>query len=242
MQKFMSENQLHFFASMPHHCGYLDGKNSTSVFADPNGPMSSTLYGQLIAIGFRRSGNHVYRPHCSDCNACIAARVLVDDFQPKRTQRRTWQQNSDITVSCVPTAFRSEHFELYQRYVKQRHSGGGMDDPEPQRYFSFIDSTWCDTLLYEFRLKGKLVGIAITDQVKQGLSAFYTFFDPGLPERSLGKYAILWQIEQAKQLNLPYLYLGYWIAESKKMNYKTQYRPLQLLQHGKWCTLDESTQ
>ena len=160
----------------------------------------------------------------------------MQEFAPRRSQRRVWRKNQDLTVSPVAPRFNSEHFDLYCRYLNSRHEGGGMDNPTPESYIDFLTSNWSRTVFYEFRLDEQLLAIAVVDRLKTGLSAVYTFFDPDYSVRSLGVYAILWQIEAAKHLNLENLYLGFWIQDCQKMSYKTQYQPLEYYSHGKWQT------
>ncbi len=234
----MNAQPLKFYASNPHPCGYLAQQTAVSLFADPQAPMDTRVYSLLIDHGFRRSGEHVYRPYCPDCQQCVPVRVAVEDFRPNRAQRRCLKRNTDLSLHCVDT-HQDEHFTLYRRYIRQRHPGGSMDDPDPARYRGFIDSHWCETLFYEFRLGDELVGVAVTDRLEQGLSAFYTFFDPALSQRrSLGTLAILWQVEQCRNLGLPWLYLGYWIADCAKMRYKTRFQPLQGLLGDRWRELN----
>ncbi|MFZ5593043.1 MAG: arginyltransferase [Pseudomonadota bacterium] len=233
------KNTLALYASAPHPCNYLPGEEAITVFADPRTPASRRLYSQLVDHGFRRSGEHIYRPGCRDCTACVAVRVPVAQFQPNRTQRRIWRRNQDLEIIRVPVARNSEHFALYQRYLTARHPGGGMDNPDPANYMSFFASGEIDTTLIEFRHEEELLAVAVTDYLPQGLSAVYTFFDPTLEHRarSLGVYAILWQIEEAKRLGLPFVYLGYWIEKSPKMSYKSRYRPLEGYRDRKWGVL-----
>lgn len=230
------------YASVPHPCSYLPGKEAVTVFADPRTAASRRLYSQLIDYGFRRSGEHIYRPGCRGCAACIAVRIPLAQFQPNRAQRRIWRHNQDLEAISIPVEHNSEHFALYQRYLAARHPGGGMDNPDPENYMSFFASREIDTALIEFRLNGKLLAVAVTDYLEHGLSAVYTFFDP-TPEhcaRSLGAHAILWQIDEARRLGLPFVYLGYWIEESPKMSYKSQYRPLEGYRDGRWGVLREA--
>lgn len=229
-----SISTLTFYATMPHPCSYLEKQIAATLLADPQTVINTTLYSDLINYGFRRSGERVYRPRCEKCQACIPVRVPVADFQPNRIQRRIWRRNQDIEVQRVAPLRSSEHFELYQNYLAQRHAGGGMDSPDPDNYLEFLASPHIDTDFYEFRLHGQLLAVAVADHLQQGLSAVYTFFDPRHTQRSLGVYAVLWQIEHARQLGLPWLYLGYWIKESPKMNYKEQYQPLEMYQRGRW--------
>jgi leucyl-tRNA---protein transferase len=228
---------LHFYVTPPEPCPYLAGQQMVSAFADPRAPMNAGLYGRLAQVGFRRSGRHVYRHQCPHCRACVPVRVPVETFEPNRTQRRVWRRNADLEVNCIRPAPREEHFELYRRYVNARHPGGGMDDPSPADYWRFIDSEWSDTDLVEFRLRGRLVCAAVCDRLPDGLSAVYTFFDPADAARSPGTHAVLWQIAEARRLGLPYVYLGYWIAQSPKMAYKTDFRPVQGLRDGVWGVL-----
>ena len=226
-----------FFASPPHPCHYLPGRQAVTLFADPRAPLNPALYAQLIDYGFRRSGEHLYRPRCPGCHECIPVRVPVGRFERSRRQRRTWCRNQDLTVSRHAPTYAQEHFALYRRYVGARHSGGGMDDASPERYLEFLRSGWSDTEFYEFRAGQALLAVAVVDRLPQGLSAVYTFFDPQESRRSLGSYAILWEIEAARREGLPWLYLGYWVQDCRKMSYKGDYRPLQAYRDGRWGEL-----
>jgi len=225
------------FLSMPHACSYLKGKTATTLFIDPRYPLDSGKYGRLMRLGFRRSGDLVYRPHCRACSACVPVRIPVDRFRPNRSQRRVWKRNQDIKVSAMSPAFSQEHFELYLRYQRGRHAGGGMDDPDPQKYTDFLISHQIETRFYEMRVQQRLLCVTVVDHIRDGLSAVYTFFDPNEQARGLGTYAILWQVERAEALRLPRVYLGYWIQESPKMAYKSGFRPLEAYQNGHWATL-----
>ena len=226
------------FLSMPHACSYLPGRTATSLFLDPRQPLDSRQYAGFMRLGFRRSGDLIYRPHCRECNACIPVRIPVNRFRPDRGQRRIWKRNQDLSVVAYSPAFQEEHFELYRRYQSSRHPGGGMDDPDPQKYLNFLGSRHIDTVFYEMRLGGKLLAVAVTDVLPDGLSAVYTFFDPDEKRRALGVHAVLWQIEQAREQQLSWLYLGYWIKECQKMAYKDHYRPLEVFSQGRWNHLD----
>lgn len=227
------------FLSMPHTCSYLPGRTATSLFLDPRQPLDSQQYAKFMRLGFRRSGDLIYRPHCRACNACIPVRIPVDRFQSTRSQRRIWKRNQDLTVIARPSAFEQEHFDLYQRYQSSRHPGGGMDDPDPQKYLNFLGSRHIHSVFYEIRQNHRLLGVAVTDILPDGLSAVYTFFDPDEKRRALGVHAVLWQIESARAQRLPWLYLGYWIKECQKMAYKGQYHPLEAFLHGRWTCLDD---
>ncbi len=225
------------YLSMPHPCSYLDGRMSTILFVDPQRVLSQGEYGALVRQGFRRSGDLVYRPHCQGCRACVAVRVPVREFSPTRSQRRVWRRNRDIEIVEKPACFEAEHFELYRRYQAGRHPDSGMNDADPQKYFGFLTSCQVDTMFFELRLQGRLLGVAVADLLPHGLSAVYTFYDPDLPQRGLGVHAVLWEIAETARRGLDYLYLGYWIAESPKMSYKTNYRPVEALQAGHWVPL-----
>ena len=235
----MSIEKLAFFLSTEQECSYLPGLKSASVFADPNSHMNTATYSILIDHGFRRSGNHVYRPHCPNCNECKPTRVSTKAFQPNKNQKRVWKRNADLDVLETKAEFKAEHFDLYKKYMHTRHEDGAMDHDDPARYFEFLRSSWCDTHFVEFRLNNQLVAVAVTDIVANGLSALYTFFDPDYSQRSLGTYAILWQIHRAAELNKPWLYLGYWIKNCDKMRYKNQFKPMEIWQNDKWIDLED---
>jgi arginine-tRNA-protein transferase len=199
--------------------------------------MSSTLYSQLSVLGFRRSGSHLYRPNCDTCKACIPARVPVQHFLPRRAQKRAWRLNQDILVERVDDITSDRYFQLYRRYIEARHSDGDMYPPSREQYKSFLSAEWGVTHFYQMSLEGQLVGVAVADLLDEALSAIYTFFEPELESRSLGTFAVLWQIEEARRLGMHYLYLGYWIKQCQKMAYKIQYRPLELYINGKWVEL-----
>ncbi len=232
---------LVFYASPPHECSYLPEREAITLFADPYAAMTPALYSALAEMGFRRSGNYVYRPRCATCDACKPARIPAEAFVPDRSQRRAWQRNSDLTVNVLPAEYREEHYRLYRRYIHSRHADGGMDVDAPERYLEFLGSSWMKSEFVEFRLQGRLMMVAVIDVMADGLSAVYTFFDPDESRRSLGTYAILWQLAEARARGLPYVYLGYWIAESPKMAYKQRYHPLELYRLGNWRPLKQST-
>lgn len=232
-----SVEELSFYASPPHECSYLPEQQAVTLFADPDVNMTPALYSQLALHGFRRSGDYVYRPHCPACHACKPVRLPVNDFTPNRSQRRNWHQNADLTVAVTPAEFHQEQFDLYQRYIHNRHTGGGMDVNDPEQYMHFLTSPWCETEFIEFRAEEKLLAVAVADVLDTGLSAVYTFFDPKYQKRGLGTYALLWEIEAVRQRGLNWLYLGYWIAESPKMAYKANYRPLEVFGTGHWKQL-----
>nr|VFJ53997.1 MAG: arginine-tRNA-protein transferase [Candidatus Kentron sp. FW]VFJ58118.1 MAG: arginine-tRNA-protein transferase [Candidatus Kentron sp. FW] len=227
-------HRLLFLLEPPHPCSYFPDRSAMTLFADPRYPKDKRLQTLLSENGFRRSGQHLYRPHCRACQACVPVRIPVADFHPRRRQRRAWQRNRDLTVSSRPAEFRDEHFELYRKYIDTRHAEGGMANPTPDQYREFLIAPWVETLFVEFRLDHRLLALCVLDCLDNGLSAVYTFFDPDYPERSLGVYAILWSIYEAARQGLDWLYLGYWIETSPKMCYKSEYRSQERLQGGKW--------
>jgi len=229
---------LKLFATQPHPCSYIGGQQATTVFVDPDAHVDVELYSQLSLLGFRRSGAHLYRPQCGSCQACMSCRVPTALFRPNRSQRRCWLKNQDIEMTSVANIDSQEHYQLYARYIEQRHQDGDMYPASKEQYKAFLTSEWGSTGYFEFRLQGTLIGVSVCDRLRDGLSAVYTFYAPELNERSLGKYAILAQIKKAQELGLAYVYLGYWIKQCDKMNYKTDYRPLELLINRQWLRLN----
>ena len=229
-------SNLKLYATHEHPCSYLSDKAATTVFVDPKANLDGADYSQLSDFGFRRSGQHVYRPHCRECQACIPVRIPVASFQPNRRQRRCLNRNSDLDVVVVDSINTEAHYQLYDRYITERHSDGDMFPPSRQQYSEFLSAQWGVTRFIEFRLGKQLIAVAVSDELDQGYSAIYTFFDPNETQRSLGTFAVLHQIALARQQNLPYVYLGYWIKDCAKMNYKNQYRPLQMYINQEWLT------
>lgn len=220
-------DELEYFLSVPQRCVYLPSRTAQMMFLPTDLPLSMTTYSHLVSQGFRRSGCLVYRPRCPACQACIPVRIPVDRFCPDRSQRRSRKRNQDLEVIARTPAFRMEHYKLYLRYLNARHPEGDMAEATPDDYLNFLTCHWCKTQFYEFRLQGKPVMVAVVDVLSDGLSAVYTFFDPDHAKRGLGTYAVLWQIEAAKRMGLSWLYLGYWIADCRKMAYKIKFRPQQ---------------
>lgn len=230
-------SNLKVFATHPHECSYLPAEQATTLFVDPAAHVDINLYSQLSELGFRRSGPHLYRPHCAGCDACIPARIPVEPFKPNRQQRRIWQRNQDLRVEDRTELSSDEFYDLYARYIEGRHRDGDMYPPTRQQFDSFLTREWDVTHYYCFYADERLIAVAVVDVIEAGLSAIYTFFDPELTARSLGVYAVLWQIEQARRLGLSSVYLGYWIKQCRKMAYKINYRPVELLISGRWIAL-----
>ena len=220
-----------------HSCGYWPERVARDLVLDPHDPELPEAYADALALGFRRSGALVYRPHCNGCRACVPVRLQVDMFRPDRSQRRCLRDNTDLDVRWAPAWPTAEHQQLYARYLAARHPGGGMDGADAGDFQRFLGSPWSPTRFLEIRAGGRLLAVAVTDVVPQALSAVYTFFDPDLPARGLGTFAVLQQIALAQREQLPYLYLGFWIEGHPKMQYKSNYRPLQLLEGREWRTL-----
>lgn len=222
--------------SPEHACNYLPNKTARMIFLGPGATSQVRVYSRLAEQGFRRSGPYLYRPSCEHCHACIPVRIPVEDFRPSRSQRRTWQRNQDLDAALQPAEFVEEHFDLYQRYMHWRHPHGSLDKPSAADYAAFLTGN-DNTFFVEFRLQAQLVGVAVVDALDDALSAVYTFYTPELPPRSLGTYAILWQITEAQLRRLRWMYLGYWIIESPKMAYKSRFRPFEQLTADGWQTV-----
>ncbi len=229
--------RLKFYATQPHPCSYLPDEQATTLFLDPSQPMDVQVYAELSEMGFRRSGDHLYRPHCQRCTACIPARIPTEGLRLNRQQKRILKRNTDLSVNSVRPCFSEEYYALYASYIEQRHADGDMYPPSREQFNTFLVRDLNFSRFYEFRLAGRLVAVAVTDVLPNGLSAVYTFYDPNEERRSLGRFAILWQIQEAARLGLRAVYLGYWIKNCRKMNYKTEYRPIELLVNQRWIAL-----
>ncbi len=223
-----------FFLTPKHPCSYLPKNNAQTLFFDPRRTITSDIYQTLTDQGFRRSGSHLYRPHCAECQACVPTRIPVAKFRPSRSQRRVLKKNLDLECRVEEARFSRRHYHLYERYISLRHADGDMYPASEDQYRSFLLSPWSESVFLSCYHKDRLVSVAVTDQQPSGISAIYTFFEPSFSDRSLGVFSILNQIELAREWEVPYLYLGYWIKECDKMNYKTQYRPAELLLNNRW--------
>ena len=230
---------LRLFRTVPHPCSYLPNHEASTVFVDPEVIPTTDLLSELSELGFRRSGPHIYRPDCESCSACISARIPTATFQPSRRFRRVISRNKDIAITTTQSlAGNNEAITLYENYVNSRHQDGDMYPASREQFDSFIQSRSDSTQFFLFAVDDRLVAVTVCDELKQGLSAVYTFFDPRESKRSLGSFAILSLVKHAQERQLPYVFLGYWVKDCRKMAYKLDYRPLELLQDRRWICIN----
>lgn len=229
----------HFFTTTPLPCPYIEGRVERRLVTELVGPESSLLHDILTLSGFRRSHSIVYAPVCQNCQACIPVRIPTKRFKPGKTQRRLWKHNSDLTVHERPAQATKEQFDLFHTYLLRRHGEGDMAMMEEEDYETMVSDSPVDTAIFEFRdPQGTLLAACLTDSVRGGYSAVYSFYAPDIGKRSLGTYMIMWLVEHAKSQNLDYVYLGFWIRDSRKMAYKALFHPLESYYNGKWCDLN----
>jgi len=231
--------KLQFYVTTAYSCGYLPNKLAQSLVASPQHLINAPVYNGLIQQGFRRSGMYAYRPHCEQCTACVSVRVRLHDFIASRSQKRAYKQHQNLTTTIMPVAFTDEHYALYAAYQRARHLDEKSHVAKPEaddaeQYRNFLCQTNVESVMVEFRENGQLKMVSVIDVVEDGVSAVYTFYDTENTKASFGTYNVLWQIEWAKRLNLPFLYLGYWIKDSQKMEYKQNFKPLEKLIDGEW--------
>ena len=230
---------LQFYLTAPYPCSYLPGQHARSQVATPSFLIGASLYSELVQRGFRRSGTFTYRPRCDACHACVPTRIPVADFAPNRTQRRAERRHANLEATLHELEDKEEYYALYQRYQAARHLEGEPEDDSREQYRNFLLQTHVDSVLAAFRENGVLRMVSIIDILDDGLSSVYTFYDPDVAGASYGTCNIMWQVDLCRKLGLPYLYLGYWISECRKMSYKSNFRPLQGLVQGVWQTLPE---
>lgn len=238
-----------FFVTSPAPCPYLPGRSERKVFTELKGPHADSLNDALGRIGFRRSQTVAYRPSCADCTACVSVRVVAGEFRPSATHKRNLKRNSDLIVTTCRPWSTAEQFELLQRYLGVRHPGGGMVAMDESDFADMVEHTPVDSYVIEYRepdengLPGRLVGACLTDRQGDGLSMIYSFYEPDHADRTgLGNYIILDHIRRAAEAGLPYVYLGYWVEGSARMQYKVRYRPLEQLTRTGWVRMDAAQQ
>ena len=238
-----------FYLTAPAPCPYLPGREERKVFTHLIGRRAASLNDTLTESGFRRSQTIAYRPACENCRACLSVRVVVDDFRLLRNLRRVYDANQDLIGSMQPADANSEQYALFRSYLEARHHDGGMADMSMLDFAMMIEDSHVNTRIVEYRRRGPdsfitgkgtgpLIGLALTDVLHDGLSMVYSFYDIEQHERSLGTFMILDHIERTRRLGLPYLYLGYWVEGSQKMDYKARFRPQERLDLGGWNRVD----
>lgn len=234
LKNMTSIQDLKLYTTHAHECSYLPDKEAKTLFIDPEISVNAKFHTYLSELGFRRSGTHIYRPHCDNCQSCIPCRVIVADFEPNKRFRRIMKRNADLEISREISITDDEYFNLYSLYINTRHKDGDMYPATREQYQSFLIAGIETSTYYSVRLEGRLIAVMICDHLENALSAVFTFYDTEHAKRSLGNFAVLWQIQKAQELGLAYLYLGYWIKDCVKMSYKTQYRPVELLTNRNW--------
>jgi len=238
-----------FYLTSPAPCPYLPGRSERKVFTHLVGERATALNDILTQGGFRRSQNIAYRPACEGCRACVSVRCVVDEFEMTRPFRRIWKRNSDLVGAPTTASPSSEQYSLFRRYLDSRHAEGGMADMSVLDYAMMVGDSYVETRVFEYRFRGPdtaingrgdgpLIAAALTDVLADGLSMVYSFFDPDYSERSLGTLMILDHVARARKMGLPYVYLGYWVDGSRKMDYKRRFRPQEHLGARGWERMD----
>lgn len=234
-------NDLQYYITPPHDCSYLPDKSARMVFLDPAHKIDVVTLSELSRTGFRRSGDFVYRPECHLCRQCLSCRVPVSSFQMNSIQKKAWKRNQDLIMKIIPThQANMQHYQLYERYINERHSDGDMFPPSFDQFEKFLVHSCSNSFFLELWKDDQLISVSTCDVLDDGISAVYTFFDPKESRRSLGVFAILKQIEYVQSVAQSYVYLGYWVPHSSKMNYKVQYSPFEFLLDGQWRRINRS--
>ncbi|MBS0296097.1 MAG: arginyltransferase [Proteobacteria bacterium] len=245
MTQHFSTRQLRFFLTAPSPCPYLPDRDERKVFAHLPLSDGAQVNDTLTQVGFRRSQNIAYRPACEACDACVSARIPVGLYAFSRSERRVLDRNAGLTRHLVEAEATMEQFDLLRRYLMARHAEGGMSDMTWPDYVAMVEDTAVRTHLIEYRGPsqdggpGDLIACALVDLLSDGLSLVYSFYDPEQSKASLGSFVILDHIVQADIANLPYVYLGYWVQGSEKMDYKAKFRPLEVLRPSGWAPLQD---
>jgi arginine-tRNA-protein transferase len=230
--------KLTFYATPAHSCSYIEKQQATTVFLDPEKVINRRLYTRLSETGFRRSGMHIYRPHCESCQACVPVRIPVQQFLPNKNQRRCLKRGAKFQSQFEAAHFSEEHYRLYERYLSERHADGDMYPPSEQQYREFLFSDWANTQFLSFYDQQKLIACSVVDRLDNALSAVYTYFDPDYDRFSPGRLAVLTLVNIAKENQLDFVYLGYLVKECRKMKYKSEYRPLDCFIGNRWIRLN----
>ena len=237
---FTSLDDLQYYITPPHQCSYLARRSARMVFLDPIQRIDTVTLSELSRSGFRRSGDFIYRPECHLCRQCLSSRVPASLFTPNSRQKKTIKRNQDLEMRITPTSqAQDHHYALYEKYIRLRHHDGDMFPPSYEQFEKFLVNSCTNSFFLELWKDDRLLSVATCDQLDDGLSAVYTFFEPEEAKRSLGVYSILNQIDYVKSQGRSYLYLGYWVPHSNKMNYKSQYAPLEILLDGQWHRLNK---
>lgn len=234
-------DQIFYYLTDPEPCDYLEHQSSRLTLVISDDTLDKSTFSELSRQGFRRSGEFIYKPACEACQQCLSCRIPVAEFKMNSVQKKAWKRNQDLKYRLLPSIYANQqHFELYCRYLQSRHADGNMSNSLDEKQFEdFLVRSNYESVFLEFFLEDTIIAVSVCDYFDDGLSAVYTFFDPDYQRRSLGVFAILKQIEYVKTLGLNYLYLGYWVPHSKKMNYKAQYQPLDILYQQQWYRLKQ---
>tara|TARA_B100001996_G_scaffold289453_1_gene229654 strand:- start:157 stop:876 length:720 start_codon:yes stop_codon:yes gene_type:complete len=230
-------NSIRLFRAPGHPCSYKEDHRAATIFVDPNVSLDKSINTKLSFLGFRRSGSHLYKPDCSNCNACISCRIPTNAFKFKDSHRRILNKNKDLNIVTKDDLTNDSFYLLYERYINERHADGDMYPATPEQFEAFIKTKTTDTHFTLFYLRGRLIAVSVTDILENGISAVYTYFDPNEGKRSLGIHSILYQVQLAMTLNLQYVYLGYWIKNCQKMKYKLNFRPIEMLINDEWVLI-----
>jgi len=232
-----SSQTIQLFLTEADQCSYLSDRQQRMLLVDPNHPLDNSLATYFSNHGFRRSGNMTYRPKCDHCQQCVSVRVPAIHFTPSKSQRRIIRKNSEVIVSMEPMENALDYFQLYYEYQKSRHPNGSMCDSSEEKYLTFLQSDFTDSALVVRRLGNIVISVTVVDLFHDGVSLLYTFFNTDFSDLSPGKAAIIDIISYCQNQGLSYIYLGFWIKESQKMNYKTQFQPIEGYFDGEWKLL-----